>query len=356
MRQERENESRDHHLPLVASIDLGGTQVRLALVRGTEIFARIAMPTGKNATPQDLLPRMDSALQALLQEAGCVWNEIGGIGISAPGPLDNRRGIICSPPNLPAWVDLPLRDLLQQKYQKPVYLENDANAAALGEYYFGAGQGQRNLVYLTVSTGIGAGVINDGKILEGMKGMAGELGHTTIDWQGKRCACGNTGCLETLASGQAIARQASQAVAEGRGQELLAFVKRASEQAHNLHAPGQDHEVEGEKSCEITAQSVAQAAEAGIPLAREIILQAATALGVGLINALHIFNPEMIILGGGVTQMGAIFMEPALQVVQERAMKADLEGVRIVPAQLGANSGLIGAGALLSYYQTQAGA
>jgi glucokinase len=354
-------------LPLVAGIDLGGTQIRAAVLRGAHMYTRVAMLTGEDPTPERVLPRIYLTLQQALEEAGVELEECAGIGVASPGPLDNRTGIIYSPPNLPSWEKVPLRDILQEKYQKPVVVENDANAAALGEFLFGAGQGSRDMVYLTVSTGIGAGVIANGKILEGASGAAGELGHITIDWQsGQRCSCGNVGCLEALASGTAIARQANEAIASDQGAELLAFARTMLEHTSTLRdrsaLPQQDFRTQplnrakhtkGEEEIRLTARTVVRAAEAGIPLARAIISTAGEALGIGLVNILHIFNPEIVILGGGVIQTGQMLLEPALRTVQQRAMSANRDGARIVTAQLGADAGLIGAGALLPYYSSK---
>ena len=222
------------------------------------------------------------------------------------------------------------------------------------------------MVYLTISTGIGGGIIIDGKILEGANGTAGELGHMTIDWKGERCNCGNIGCLEYLASGTAIARYANEAIIAGQGADLLAFASTMLEHtatvpdqaALPMHDPNtrpldEYDELSGEvEPLLVNARTVARAAEAGIPLARDIITHAAEALGVGLVNIIHIYNPEIIILGGGVMQMGRMLMEPALRIVQERAMKAPRDSARIALAQLTRNAGLVGAGALI-YSNTQ---
>ena len=368
MSAEGSNDRNTQGFPLVIGIDLGGTQIRAAVLRGAQLLGRAATLTGSDPTPERVLPRVSATVQEALEKAGVSLTEIAGIGVAMPGPLNNRTGVVYSPPNLPAWKGVPLRDMLREQYQKPVFLENDANAGALGEYLFGAGQGSMDMVYLTVSTGIGGGVIVNGNILEGVNGSAAELGHITIDWQGERCSCGNTGCLEALASGTAIARKANEAIAAGQGTELLAFARTMLEHTSTVpdkHAlPQQDLNTQPldesaidsvvpgtEEGLTVTAQTVARAAEAGIPLARAIITSAAEALGVGLVSILHIFSPELIILGGGVMQMGSMLMEPALKIVQERTMRANLVGARIVPAQLGANVGLIGAGALPYYYQ-----
>lgn len=357
--------------PLVIGIDLGGTQIRAAVLQGAHMLARAATLTGENPTPERVLPRIFATVQQALNEAHVQIDAITGMGVACPGPLDNRTGIVYAPSNLPTWINVPLRALLHEQYHIPVFVENDANAAALGEYLFGAGQGCRDIVYLTVSTGIGAGVIVEGKLLEGTNGSAAELGHITIDWRGERCTCGNIGCLEALASGTAIARKANEAIAHGQGAELLAFARAMLEHTSTIPdkgaLPRQDLSTQPldagataqlptpTENFHVTARTVGRAAEAGIPVARAIITAAAEALGVGLVNILHIFNPELIILGGGVMSMGSMLLEPALRIVQERTMRANLVNTRIVVAQLGANAGLIGAGALPAHYQTQKG-
>ncbi|HET7641724.1 MAG TPA: ROK family protein [Ktedonobacteraceae bacterium] len=369
----------ENQLPLVIGVDLGGTQIRTAVLRGATLLSRISILTGANTQPDSVLPRMYEAIQEALDKADVSLGQIAGIGVAAPGPLDSNRGIVFSPPNLPGWDGIPLRDLLAERFQTSIYVDNDANVAGLGEYMFGAGQGSRNIVYMTVSTGIGGGVIADGKLLRGANGTAGELGHMTIDWHGERCTCGNIGCLEYIASGTSIARKANEAIQAGEGTELLTFARtmlqHSSTVADQSALPTHSYDpttVEldisaleeeedtlanalqqgDEEDLWVNARTVALAAEAGIPLARAIIQHAAEALGVGFVNIIHIFNPDMIIVGGGVTQMGPMLMEPALRVVQERAMKAPSEAVRIVQAQLGMNVGLVGAGALV-YSQLQ---
>jgi glucokinase len=364
----------ENRLPLVIGVDLGGTQIRTAVLRGATLLSRINILTGANTQPDNVLPRMYEAIQEALDKANVSLGQVAGIGVAAPGPLDSKTGIVFSPPNLPGWNGIPLRNLLAERFQTPIYVDNDANAAGLGEYMFGAGQGSRHMVYMTVSTGIGGGVIADGKLLRGANGTAGELGHMTIDWHGERCTCGNIGCLEYIASGTGIARRANEAIQAGEGGELLTFARTMLQHSSTvadqsalpthsydpttveLHISALEEEEntlanalqqEDEEDLQVNARTVALAAEAGIPLARAIIQHAAEALGVGFVNIIHIFNPDMIIVGGGVTQMGPMLMEPALRVVQERAMKAPREAVRIVQAQLGLNVGLIGAGALV---------
>jgi len=338
----------EDNLPLVLGIDLGGTQLRAAVLRGATLISRVGSLTGENPVPDRIVPRMFQVVRQALAEAHVSLDQIAGIGIGAPGPLNARTGIVFEPPNLPGWNNVPLRDLFSEEFSIPISVENDANAGALGEYMFGAGRNCTNLVYLTISTGIGGGVISEGRILNGASGIAGELGHITIDWCGERCNCGNIGCLEVIASGTAIARRANEAIAMGKGDELLTFALAHPEHDKKANTPA-DNEIVAATPLHVNTRIVAQAAQAGIPLAREIINRAAEALGVGLVDIIHIFNPEIIILGGGVTQMGELLIEPARRIVATRTMRVPREAVRIVTAKLGNDVGLIGAGALIYY-------
>ncbi|HVB21111.1 MAG TPA: ROK family protein [Ktedonobacteraceae bacterium] len=376
------------NLPLVVGVDLGGTQLRTAVLRGPTLLSRVGMLTGTNPAPERILPLIYKAVEQALAEAHVGMDAIAGIGIAAPGPLDHRTGIVFEPPNMPGWNRVPLRDLFAERFHVPVYVENDANACCLGEYMFGAGRGYSMIVYMTISTGIGGGVIINGEIMEGASGIAAELGHMTIDRYGERCTCGNIGCLEYIASGTAIARHANKVIHAGEGAELLNFARTmlqhsdtVTNQAGLPTMPGYEgetvelrfppssdstldqsqktqemlgihemQETQPEDELVVNARTVALAAEAGVPVARAIIQDAAEALGIGLVNVIHIFNPDVIILGGGVTEMGPMLMEPALHVVQEHAMKVSREAAHIVLAQLGHNVGLVGAGALIYHY------
>lgn len=369
----------DANWPMVVGVDLGGTQMRAGVLRGSQVLSRVNSLSGKHPTPQHVIPRVFDMVQQALAEAGVGLADIAGIGIAAPGPLDSRTGMVYDPPNMPEWTSVPLRDLFMERFHVPVYVENDANAACLGEFMFGAGRGTQQMVYLTISTGIGGGIILNGEIVEGASGTAGELGHMTIDRHGERCNCGNTGCLERIASGTAIALKANDSIRSSEGMELLTFARTMLQHSATVSDPTglpitqaagdtialqfppasspvtqetqqTQPQEQPEDELEVTARTVALAAEAGVPVARAIIQDAAEGLGIGLVNIIHIFNPEVIVLGGGVTQMGPMLLEPALHVVQERTMKAPREVVRVVLAELGENAGLIGAGALNYYY------
>jgi glucokinase len=334
-------------LPLVIGVDLGGTQIRTALLQGSRLLARVGELTGENPTPERIIPRIYETINQVIFEAHVTLDQIAGIGVGAPGPLNSRDGVVFAPPNLQGWTNVPLRDIMQSHFNKPTYIENDANAAALAEHMFGAGRGSQEMVYMTISTGIGGGIISNGQIMEGIFGTAGEIGHMTIDWHGERCNCGNIGCLESIASGTAIARRANQMIALGKGSDLLEFA--LQNQQKQSGDPVLDKPRMQDTAIRITAHTVALAAEAGIPAASEIIAQAAEGLGVGLVNVVHLFNPELIILGGSVTKIGPRLLDPALHILQKRGMRVPRDSVRIVLAELGEDVGLVGAGALIYY-------
>jgi glucokinase len=319
------------NLPLVVGVDLGGTQIRTAVMQGDRLLSRIGLLTGENPTPDRLIPRIIQSIEQAVKDAGTTLEQIAGIGLGAPGPLNSHTGVVFSPPNLPGWIDVPLQAILNERFTLPIFVENDANAAALAEYMFGAGRGSREVVYITISTGIGGGVIAEGRILEGIVGTAGELGHMTIDLHGPRCNCGNIGCLESISSGTAIARRANEIVAMGKGDALLAFAL-AHQQDDTANTPEDSQHVANHNHVHINARMVAEAAAAGVPIAKQIITTAAEGLGFGLVNVIHIFNPEIIILGGGVAQMGDLLLEPARRVIEKRAMKVPRKAARIVPA------------------------
>lgn len=324
------------NLPLVVAVDLGGTQLRVAVLQGEKVLSRVSVHTGEEPVPDRIIPRIYCGIEQALDEAGAGLDQVAGIGIGVAGPLDSRTGIVFAPPNLPGWDHVPLRAIFEEHYALPVFIGNDANVAALGEYMFGSGHGCKDMIYLTISTGIGGGVIVNGQLMEGTSGTAGELGHMTIDWHGERCNCGNIGCLESIASGTAIARRAREAMARG-----VDFFVPSDDYPQGYIAGNEGQQLR------VDAQVVARAAMAGEPVACEIIREAAEALGVGLVNLIHIFNPDMIVLGGGLTQMGPLLMKPALQIVEMRTMRVPYKAVQIEQARLGADVGLVGAGALI---------
>ena len=316
-------EAKEQGLPVLA-IDMGGTKIRTAIISNKgQIIVKEDCLTLADEGLEAVTGRILSGIDRLLNLRNIDLSQLHSISIAAAGAIDFEKGLITSSPNLPGWHDVPLRDIVRSKYRVDTFLINDASAAALGEHEFGAGRGVDNLILLTVGTGIGGGIIIDGKLYSGPSGSAGEIGHMTIDVNGQRCNCGNTGCLETLASGTAMAREAIKRIKQGERSSLTEIV---------------EGEIES-----ITAEKVSVAAQGGDSLASEVIFKAATYLGVGMVNLVNIFNPEMIIVGGGVAKLGDLLLDPARQVVRERAFRLSAQAVRIVRTQLGDDSGLLGA-------------
>jgi len=309
--------------PLLA-IDLGGTKIVAALVSSKgEIMAREYTPTLAEEGTEAVIGRILSTIDSLISKANMSRSFFSNVAIAAAGAIDSEKGIVTASPNLPGWHDVPLKEIVEKATGLETFLINDASAAALGEHYFGVGRGVNNLIYITMSTGIGGGIIIDGKLYSGVSGSAGEIGHTTIDINGPRCNCGNIGCLEVLASGKAVAREAQRCIARGTKTMIIEL------------AEGEPHN--------ITAQTVAAGAQKGDALASAIISKAANYLGIGMVNLVNTFNPEMIIVGGGMAQMGDMLLEPARKVVAERAFQLPAQRVRIVPSQLGDNAAVLGA-------------
>ena len=307
---------------LYVGIDLGGTKISTALVskegRILERDSRLTAPLeGRDA----VIARMVDAARRVMRKAAP--GQVAAIGVGAPGPMDAASGVLTAPPNLPGWVNVPLKELIEAKLGIKAYLENDANAAALGEFYYGAGKGVHNMVYITASTGIGGGLILDDRLYGGTNGSAGEIGHMTILPDGPLCGCGNRGHLEALASGTAIARTARELLARG--------------------VPTLIGDLVGGDAQAVSAKVVAQAAEQGDLEAERIIRQAMEYLGIGVANLVNLFNPDLIVIGGGLTNMGDKLFAPVRQAVRRTAFPIAAESVRIVPAQLGGDVGVLGA-------------
>jgi len=304
---------------LAVGVDLGGTRFRVALCdRQGQRLARAEYPTRPDTGPQMVLDRIAGAIHNLL-EAVPGDHQVVGVGLAAPGPLDPWRGVIYTAPNLPGWDNLPLADELAARCGLPVRVGNDANLAAVGEHRLGAGRGTTDMIYVTVSTGVGGGVIANGQLLLGVHGGAGEIGHTVILPDGPPCNCGKRGCVEALASGTAIARRATEAVAAGYATALARYPQ------------------------PLTAELVDAAADEGDTVAQAIIDDAAHALGIGLTNLLHLFDPAAIVVGGGVTRSGERWWRELRAEIERRALPFYLRDYRVVPAALGDDAGLLGA-------------
>lgn len=317
----------------VIAIDIGGTKYITAVVDGSgKMLARCYRYTLSSEGPTKVIKRLMATIRQTIETAGIDGRGIGGIGLAIAGLIDMGRGLVTESPNLPRWRNIPLRDVLAAEFQIPVYILNDANAAVLGESRLGAGQGLENVIFLTISTGIGGGIVVGGELYNGTDGCAGEIGHMIIQETGPACPCGRHGCLEVMASGTAIARMARERL---RGWETSILT--------NLVGGAID---------EITAEHVARGARQADSLCLDVVKVAGHYLGVGLGNVVNIFNPQMIIIGGGVSAMGEMFLKPVRKSMKEHAFRMPARTVRIVRAKLGVNSGLLGAA---SYTQTKSG-
>jgi len=267
----------------------------------------------------------ESAWERLVQLVQSVWPDDKSVirmGIAVPGPTDPYKGIIFEAPNIPAWKNLPLVYLLKEQFKVPVDLGNDANLAAMGEWKYGAGRGHRNLAYMTVSTGIGGGVILDDRLLLGERGLATEFGHITVQRDGPLCGCGQRGHLEALAAGPAIAKWVINEIDKGATSRLSG-------------------------NTEINTKMVAEAAKSGDELAVRALERAGTYIGRALADVLHMFNPSIVIIGGGVSQSGNLLMTPMRESMEAHVMDAHyLENLTLTTAALGDDTGLLGALAL----------
>lgn len=309
-------------------VDVGGTNVR------TGLFASPDKPQSRRikthhgtSSPQEMIDLITKEVHGILQKEGLDLCKAKGVGVGFPGHLDFTEGVTLTSSNLPQWENIPLRDILEERLKIPVFLDNDANLAALAEHRFGAGKGSKDMVYVTVSSGIGAGIIIDGKIYRGSRGTAAEIGHTLLDINGPLCTCGQRGCLMAMASGIGIANMAKVAIRQGRKTLINDLISNDVNQ--------------------ITAEVIARAACQGDKLAENLFQQAQIYLGIGLANLVEILDPEMIIVGGGLCETKETFLE----VVRESAVQRlpeQLRGfVKIVPAALGSDSGIIGAALLI---------
>ncbi len=307
------------------AVDLGGTNLRCAVVdrAGTVLIEKHELTDSERGV-DSVIQRMADLIQRVASGAGL---DAGApVGVVAPGPLDPKTGIVRFSPNLVGWTNVPLRDRLAELTGRRVELGNDANAAALGEYYFGVGKQAQHLVYVALGTGIGGGIISNGMLIDGAHGLGGELGHTSVSMDGPRCTCGAAGCVEAYSSGWAIARDGQALVRSGRGDAIREAAK---------------------DSTEIDARAVAAAAYAGDVSALQILERAGRALGVALANFANIFNPEVIVIGGGLARIGDLLLTPARNAFKAHTMPAIYKDVTIIDSTLGTQTGIYGAAAII---------
>jgi glucokinase len=310
----------------IIGVDIGGTNLVVGAVSedGRTVRGLLTEPTGVPDGPEAVIQRIVAMARAVMASTRREDPdaEFRGVGIGSPGPLNRETGVVIFTPNL-RWRNMPIRGRIGNALGLPASLDNDANCALLGEHWVGAAQGARSAVCLTIGTGIGGGIIVDGQLVHGASDVAGEIGHITIEINGRRCGCGNDGCLEAYASGPAIARRAVEAIEVGAESAIV-------------------DRVEGRLD-RVTAQTVFEAVAAGDALAEEVVRDTARYLGVGIANLLNVLNPEVVVVCGGVTRAGDHLFLPLRREVARRAFRPAVEACRIVSGALPGTAGVVGA-------------
>ena len=305
---------------LYAGVDIGGTKIAAGLVDANgKILSQVRVPMASHGSAEAGLEAVLSALQQVTGDG------VAGIGICSPGPLDPATGIVLNPPNLPCWRNFSLAAAVQKIYPVTVKVDNDANAAALAETRWGAARGYHNVFYATIGTGIGTGIILDGKTFHGRTGAAGEGGHNSIDWRGPVCGCGKPGCIEVLASGNAIARRARERIQEGVTSEMVSIAGT----------------VDG-----IRGETIGKALAVGDPLAKALMAESVEMLAVWLANMIDLLDPEVIVIGGGAAMLYEPFYDQLRRRIPQLAVNPRSGEVPVLAAHYGADAGVAGGAAL----------
>ena len=305
----------------VGAIDLGGTSVRAAVVDvNGGITGFVAGATEASQGPDAVIDRIVAALGESLARASVDVSELAAVGIGAPGPLDWDTGVIHEAPNLPGWKEVPLAARIGNAVGLPSFLENDANAAALAEWQYGVGRGAMNMLYITVSTGVGGGLILEGELWHGAYGSAGEFGHMTVDFDGPLCDCGNRGCIEAIAAGPDIAAWVVDQIAAGRSSSLSV-------------------------QSDLSGRDVVEAAQEGDALAVGALERAGRAVGFGIVNVAHLVNLDTVVIGGGIANAGELLFDPVRATVRSHLLESTAPNLRVEPWSLGEDVGLLGAAA-----------
>ena len=306
---------------MVIGVDLGGTNTRIALVGHDGIvLAKQSEETRASEGHEKLIAKLIGNIERQFASAGSQGRQVVAVGVGAPGVIHEQTGVVVKSPNFPDWNNLPLKKTLEGALKLPVFIENDANAAALGEQWRGAAKDIGSMIFLTLGTGVGGGIVLDGRIWHGADGMAGEIGHMTIVPQGRTCGCGNTGCLEMYASSRGI---------------VMNFMEIASAQFKG-----------GGERPGITSAEVYQAARTGDPQALYAMQEMGRSLGIGISNLINIFNPEMVVIGGRVKDAWDLFIDATKVEIKKRAFQYPAERTKIVPSLLGDDAGMVGAAAV----------
>ena len=317
----------------IIGVDLGGTNIVVGVLPidggSGAVLARRSESTeaqrGAKFVVDRILAMVQEAREEVISAYGGTMDDFAGIGIGSPGPLDRKSGIVINTPNL-GWRNFPLRDLISNATGLPAVLDNDANCATYGEWWLGAARNVDTLVGLTLGTGIGGGIVLHGEIFHGVSDAAGEIGHMTIEANGRKCKCGNYGCLEAYASGPAIALRAVEGIEAGADSMLPDLVNGRLE--------------------DVTAATVYEAVVLGDPYANDVMRETAKFLGAGVANMINILNPAMIVIAGGVTKAGDHLFIPLRAEARKRAFRSAMDACQIVSAQLTGTAGVIGAAAV----------
>ncbi|HEY0539201.1 MAG TPA: ROK family protein [Actinoallomurus sp.] len=305
----------------VLALDIGGTKLAAGVVsRAGDVRSFVRTPTKVEEGPDTVVKRLLDLGRDALAEAGHGPEEMAAVGIGCGGPLDPVSGRVQGPPGLPGWDDVPIVDLVSAAYDRQSFLENDATAAVLGEYHYGGWGDVRHMLYLTVSTGVGGGLILDGRLHRGAAGNGGEFGHVIIDWRGRVCGCGQRGCIEAYASGSSIARRAAEALATGEPSSMRGLPW-------------------------VTAETVSTHAGQGDPLARRVWDETTAALGRAVAVMVNVVEPQLVILGGGVTRAGDALLLPVRHAALSQAMRPAGAAARVELSSHGDTVGVVGAAA-----------
>lgn len=308
-------------------VDIGGTNVKIALVdqKGAIVYSN-SVPTRAEMGYEYTVKNIKETIYTSMKESDITIDSIGGIGFGLPGQINSEAGVVRLLPNIPGWVNVPLGQIIEDEFKVKCKIDNDVRVATLGEFTYGAGQGCKNLVCITVGTGVGSGIIVNGQLVRGASMSAGEIGHMILQaHEGPICGCGNTGCLEAFASGPSIVQLAKEYLSGGKSAKFEEL------------ANGR----------EITPFMVYEAAMQGDAVAKRIFAIVGEWLGIALTSVVNLLNPEKIIIGGGVSQAGNFLIDPIRQTIKERAIKVSADAVEVVTAKLGERAGVIGASLLI---------
>ncbi len=306
----------------VVGVDMGATHVMVVVADySSNVIKEKEISIDISRGPNVCLNQVDRLVRQVLLEAELQLSDIGSVGLGVPGPLVTEQGVVCASPIMPGWDDFPIRTTLENAWGCYVHMNNDAELGALGEWAYGVGRGQQNLAYVKVGTGIGAGLMFKSNIYQGTTGSAGEIGHITINEKGPLCTCGNHGCLEAFAGGQAVIKRAYEELSKGRRSQLIGF--------------GDIYQ--------ITVADIISAARKGDVLSQQIIAEAGSYLGIAIASLVNLINPSMVIIGGSLSQSGDLLLNPIRSTVTNRSLPVAARLVKISASLLGKRASAMGA-------------